>query len=112
MASYLAALSETLRTHLRTIDTREAAGQDEWDAYTELGDAYADLAERLSWTAARMQAYRDLPSAPHHEKELADPVLMETFSKFVGIETELATALQKSSEQDQAMLRSFERSDT
>jgi hypothetical protein len=52
-----------------------------------------------------MRGYRDLPAAPHHEEELADPVLMELFAKFVDIETELATVLQKSADHDQAMLQ-------
>jgi hypothetical protein len=108
MADYLAALTETLRTHLRTIDTSEVAGQAEWGAYSELADAYADLADRLGTTAARMRGYRDLPAAPHHEEELADPVLMEVFARFVGIETELAALLQTSVDHDQAMLRNFE----
>lgn len=75
VADYLAALTEMLRAHLRTIDTSGPTGQAERDAYTELGDAYSDLAERLSKTAARMHAYKDLPAAPHHEEELASPVL-------------------------------------
>lgn len=108
MAEYLAALAETLRTHLRTIDTSEATGQAEWGAYRELADEYADLADRLTTTAARMRGYRDLPAAPHHEKELSDPVLTEVFAKFVEIETELAALLQASADQDQEMLRDFE----
>jgi hypothetical protein len=107
MAGYLAALAETLRTHLPMIDTSEATGQAEWVAYRELADAYADLADRLGTTASRMRGYRDLPAAPHHEEELADPVLTDVFAKFVEIETELATLLQESANQDQAMLRNF-----
>lgn len=105
MADYLAALTDTLRTHLRTIDTSDARGRGEWGAYRELADAYADLADRLGTTAARMRGYRDLPAAPHHEQELADPVMMEVFAKFVEVETELAALLQKPADQDQAMLR-------
>lgn len=108
MADYLAALTEILRTHLRTIDTSTAPGQDEWGAYRQLADAYAALADGLGTTASRMRGYRDLPAAPHHEEELADPVLMEVFAKFVEIETELAALLQASADQDQAMLRDFE----
>lgn len=108
MADYLAALAETLRTHLQTIDTSEAAGQAEWNAYGELADGYTDLADRLGTTAARMRAYVDLPAAPHHEEALADPLLVEVFARFVQIETELAAYLQKSADQDQAMLRNFE----
>lgn len=108
MADYLAALAETLRTHLRTIDTSEATGAAEWSAYSELAEGYADLAGRLGSTAARMRGYRDLPAAPHHEEELADPVLMDVFARFVKIETELAAFLQESADQDQATLRDFE----
>lgn len=112
MAEYLAALAETLRTHLRTIDTSDATGQAEWDAYKELADGYADLADRLGTTAARMSGYRDLPAAPHHEEELADPALMEVFAQFVEVETELATFLMKSADQDQATLRDFEQAES
>jgi hypothetical protein len=108
MADYLAALTRTLRTHLRTIDRSTAPGQDEWDAYRKLADAYADLADGLGTAAARMRGYRDLPAAPHYEKELADPVLTEAFATFVKIETELAALLRASAEQDQEMLRNLE----
>jgi hypothetical protein len=107
IADYLAALTEILRSHLPTIDTSEATGQAEWGAYRELADGYAGLADRLGTTAARMRGYRDLPAAPHHEEELADPVLMEVFAKFVDAETELATLLQKSADHDQAMLQNL-----
>jgi len=112
MAEYLAALAETLRTHLRTIDTSDATGQAEWGAYRELAEGYADLADRLGTTAARMRGYRDLPAAPHLEEELADPALMEVFAEFVEVETELAAFLMKSADQDQATLRDFEQAES
>lgn len=108
MAEYLEALTETLQTHLRTINTTTASGQDEWSAYRELADAFADLADGLGTTATRMRGYRDLPPAPHHQDELAKPVLMDVFTRFVRIETELAALLRESADQDQAMLRNAE----
>ena len=110
MAGFLAALAETLETHIPTIDLAGAAGRAERDAYTELARDHAELASRLGAAADRMRSYEGLPAAPHHEEALADPALLETFARFVAVQAELAALLRESADEDGELLRGFRES--
>lgn len=105
MAELLAVLAENLEAHLPTIDTGDAAGRAEREAYVDLSTEFAGLAAQLSRTAETMRGYRDLPAARHHEETLADPGLLEAFERFVAREKELVDLLAASVERDSEMLR-------
>lgn len=105
MAEFLEVLAENLEAHVPTIDTTDAAGRAEREAYVALSAEYAALAARLARTAERMRGYRDLPAARHHEESLADPGLLEAFERFVAREQQLVDLLAASVERDGEMLR-------
>ena len=106
IAELLKSLAENLKAHVPTIDTSDPNGQTELNAYVRLSKEYDALAAQLARTAQQMHDYRDLPTARHHEEELADPRLVEAFQRFVALETELADLLATSAEQDRLLQES------
>ena len=105
IAEFLKCLAANLEAHVPTIDTSDDNGEAERAAYVQLSREYGAIAAQLARTATQMHDYRDLPAAGHHEKELADPRLLEVFERFVTLETELAEALADSAEHDRQLLR-------
>lgn len=108
MAAFLNALAENLDAHVPTIDTSDANGRMERDAYVGLATEYAEIAAGLGRTAERMRSYRDLPAARHHENALSEPGLAQAFEMFVALETELADLLSAAAESDGQLLRQSE----
>lgn len=108
IAEFLRALGENLDAHIPTIDTGDANGRQEHEAYVDLSTQYATIAARLSDTAERMRGYRDLPAARHHEEALADPRLIEAFETLVALESELAAIVGESAENDARLLRQIQ----
>jgi len=104
MAGFLASLAENLEAHVPTIDTGDAHGRREREAYVHLASEYAAVAARLAVTAERMRGCRDLPPAHHHEEALTEPGILTAFERFVALELELADLLRASAERDQRAL--------
>ena len=105
MAEFLKCLAANLEAHVPTIDVSDSDGDAEREAYVRLANEFDALAAQLARTAKQMHDYRDLPAARHHEKELADPRLLEAFERFVVLESELAEVLATTAEQDRQLLR-------
>jgi hypothetical protein len=108
MADFLKSLAANLREHVPTIDTSDAPGQAERDAYVHLSTEFEAVSEHLARTAKRMRACRDLPAAQHHDEALADARLLQVFERFVALEKELADLLATAVEEDGQLLQQFQ----
>ena len=104
IAELLRGLAANLHAHVPTIDVADPHGEAERRAYVGLAEQYDAVAAQLSRAALEMEGCRDLPAARHHEEALADPALLDTFRRFVAVETELAALLARSAEEDAQLL--------
>lgn len=107
MAEYLAALARNLELHIPSIDTTDAAGRAEHEAYVGLATAYAELAAGLARTADTMRACRDLPMARHLEHP-GNREVLQGFQRFVEVEEQLARLLTESSAESRSLLEQFQ----
>jgi hypothetical protein len=111
LGELVGALAENLELHQKTLDLTDANAVKEHDAYVKLAREHRSIATQLQTTAAHMAGYRDLPMGRHDERAMADPKLLDAFTRFVRTEEELLALLQKSVERDQAMLGEMRGSD-
>lgn len=99
-----AAMAKNLEVHVKALDLTDENSRKEHDAYVELAREHRSIAGQLQATARQMAAYRDLPMGRHDEKAMSAPEVAKAFEKFVRIEHELLSLLQKRIEQDRRML--------
>lgn len=104
MGKLIAALAEMLDNHMEALDLTDDRSSQEYDAYSELSQAYRQIAAQLSATAQRMAGYCDLPMGRHDEEKMADPKSVQVFKHFVTLQKELLSLLQNGLERDQQML--------
>jgi hypothetical protein len=107
LAELVDSVAEVLEIHMEALDLSDAKSRQERDAYRELVGDQRKIAADLQATARRMAGDRDLPMGRHDESAMAGPKPVEAFERFVTIERELVTLLQKRLERDHAMLRSM-----
>jgi hypothetical protein len=104
MGEWTAAVAENLELHTEALDLTDESSRRERDAYVELAKQYRQIANELETTARRMAGYPDLPMGRHDPKAMASPKLRDAFERFVSLEQDLLTLLQKRVEQDRRML--------
>ncbi len=104
LAELIAALAENLELHMPALVLADPAARAEHDAYRELADEYRAIGARLAAAAHRMTRYRDLPSAEHDPKLMADPRLRDAFARYVALERDLFTLLETAVERDDRLL--------
>ena len=94
LADLMSARAEVLERHTRALDLDDAAGRQEFDAYTALVGAHREVAAELAALAQQMSGHRDLPMAPHDTAVLSGPLgQAEAFQRFKAIERELVELL-------------------
>jgi hypothetical protein len=104
LGEWTAAVAENLELHTNALDLSDENSRREREAYLDLAKQHREIASRLQATARQMAGYRDLPMGRHDPNAMASPKLREAFERFVGLEQELLTLLQKRVEQDRQML--------
>ena len=104
LAAVTAAMADVLEGHRKSLDTSDAAAHREDDAYATVVSDFRGITGALESVAARMLGYRDLPMAPHDMQVLAGAEATRTFESYVRAERELLQLLERTIEQDEAML--------
>lgn len=104
LGELIASLAENLELHMKVLDLKDQDSRKEHYAYLELSRAHREIAGHLKATGKKMAGYGDLPMGGHDQKTMSNPKLLEAFEKFVALEQELLTLLQKKVARDRKML--------
>ena len=104
LSELIAAMAENLEVHQKALDLTDENARKEHGAYVKLAKECRSVATQLEATAEHMAGYRDLPMGRHDEQAMADPKVLEAFSRFVKLEQDLLALLHRAVEQDQEML--------
>lgn len=104
MGELTASVAENLELHMKALDLNDENSKQEYDAYSMLVKDHRLMANQLQAIANRMAGYRDLPMGRHDQRVLSTPGVREVFEKFVRLERELVTLLQRRLEKDRKML--------
>jgi hypothetical protein len=104
LAELIAALIENLEVHQQAIEATDENGKLELYAYVTLGQEFRRIATQLQSTATHMAGSRDLLMAKHNPVKMADPKVVDAFTKFVRLEDELIALLRRAIENDRALL--------
>ena len=97
-------VAANLEAHMPALDRADPAAAREHEVYAALAAEHRDLAARLTATAERMAAQRDLPMGRHDEGALAGPEVRAAFERLVRVQDELADLLRERLELHRAML--------
>jgi transposase len=97
-------MAEILEIHMGALDLEDNDSRREHEAYRELVKDHRRIAAALLETARRMAGYRDLPMGRHHTTVMSSRRAVEASEKFVKLEEELLSMLQKRLEADRRML--------
>jgi len=95
MAKLLEATANVLENHTRSLNAKEANGNQELTAYEQLVQDHRAAAARLSALAQLMKDYRDLPMAEHELSVLTDARSIDLVDSLVRQHQELITPLQE-----------------
>ncbi|HEX9303216.1 MAG TPA: hypothetical protein VGA31_02075 [Thermoanaerobaculia bacterium] len=93
-----------LEIHMGALDLEDHDSRREHEAYRELARDHRQVAALLREIARRMEGYRDLPMGRHDTSKMASPKAVEAFEKFVNLEEELSSMLERRLEADRKML--------
>jgi hypothetical protein len=108
LGELISAVGGILEAHIPSLDLTDQRSQREREVYQYLVDEHRQVGVLLESIARQMAEYRDLPMGQHVEKELASPVAVRSFQRFVLLEQELLTMLQQRLEQDNQMLTAMQ----
>lgn len=104
LGELVASAARVLEVHMKALDITDPNSKLELDAYRDIATAHRRIAADLANTADRMAGYRTLPMGRHDMAAMMSPAPRHAFSGFVEVEEDLVAFLQKSLEQDHAML--------
>jgi len=104
LAELIAVLVENLELHQQAIDATDENGKLELYTYVTLAQEFRRIAAQLQSTATHLAGSRDLPTAKHNPVKIADPKIVDAFTKFVRLEGELIALLRRAIENDRALL--------
>jgi methylthioribose-1-phosphate isomerase len=105
LSNLIAAMAENLAVHMKVLDPTDSNSQAEQNAYENLIKKLRETAVELQWTANEMAGYRDLPVGKHGHAAMTQPVIRETFEKFVKHKQELLSCLEQTAERDSQLLQ-------
>ena len=86
------------------LDLTDERSRREYEVYRRLTEAHRQASHQLEAIGRQMAGYRELPMGRHDEKAMAAPAVVESFQRFVELEQELLTLLQRRLEHDRQML--------
>jgi hypothetical protein len=98
------ALGSILEAHIPSLDLTDDHSRREREVYQDLAEELRRAGLRLETIARQMAGSRDLPMGRHEEAAMASPAVQHAFQRFVLLEQELLTMLQRRLEQDRHML--------
>lgn len=104
LAELLDSVGVVLDLHMKALDVTDENSRKELEAYRRLTSEYHEIAARLHMTATEMAGYRDLPMGRHDPKAMAAPAVVDAFEKFVRLEQELVTLLERRVKKDRQIL--------
>jgi hypothetical protein len=104
LAALLDSVAVVLDLHMRALDFTDENSNKELEAYRRLTNEHLEIAAQLHMTATEMVGYRDLPMGRHDPKAMAAPAVVDAFEKFVKLEQELATLLERRVKKDRRIL--------
>ena len=104
LAELLDSVGVVLDLHMKALDLTDENSRNELDAYRQLTNEHREVAARLHMTATEMAGYRDLPMGRHDPKAMAAPAVVDAFEKFVRLEQELVTLLERRVKKDRQIL--------
>jgi hypothetical protein len=102
-----ASVADILEAHMPALDLTDERSRREYEVYRLLAEGHRQTSLRLEAIGKQMAGYRELPMGRHDEKAMAAPAVVESFQRFVELEQELLTLLQRRIEQDRQMLVSM-----
>ena len=100
----ISSLAEILELHMKALDLTDENSKKEHAAYVALASQYRKIAAQLQATAKQMAGYQDVPMGRHDQKAMSSPQFREAFERFVKLEEELLSMLQKRLEADRKMV--------
>lgn len=104
LAELLDAVAVVLDLHMKALDLTDESSRKEHEAYRRLTNEHNEVAAQLHMTATEMAGYRDLPMGRHDPKAMAAPAVVDAFEKFVKLEQELVTLLERRVKKDRQIL--------
>jgi hypothetical protein len=104
LGELIASVAGVLEAHMPALDLTDAASRQEHEVYRHLAKDHRQAGLQLQAMAVQMAGYRDLPMGRHDAKAMTAPAVLESYQRFVGLEEELLTLLQRRVEQDRQML--------
>lgn len=104
MAALLQAMALIYENHMRSLDSADAKGKLEIEAYTRLMRDFRAGAGHVSALADAMRSYRDLPPAEHDMAALMDAKSVEAMDVLVSAQENLLTLLTERATEFRAML--------
>jgi hypothetical protein len=99
-----ASVADILEAHLPALDLTDEHSKREYEVYRLLVENLRQASLQLETIGKQMARYRDLPMGRHDEKAMAAPAVVESFQRFVELEQELLSLLQRRLERDRQML--------
>jgi len=99
-----ASVADILEAHMPALDLTDERSKREYEAYRLLVEDHRQASLQLESIAKQMAGYRDLPMGRHDDKAMAASAVVESFQRFVELEQELLTLLQRRVERDRQML--------
>jgi hypothetical protein len=99
-----ASVADILEAHTPALDLTDERSKREYEVYRLLVEDHRQASLQLEAIGKQMVGYRDLPMGRHDEKAMAASAVVESFQRFVELEQELLTLLQRRVEQDRQML--------
>lgn len=104
LANVISGMAENLAEHMRALDLEDPHSRAEHDVYERLVGQLRGAAAELHVTAREMSGYRDLPMGRHDMAVMTQPIIRETFEKFVESKQALSTLLDQTAERDAQLL--------
>jgi hypothetical protein len=102
------ALGAILEAHVPSLDPTDEPSRKEREVYRRLVDELEHVGAQLGGIARRMDQARDLPMGRHDQAAMGSPAVGQSFRRFVEIEQELRTMLERRLEHDRQMLAAID----
>ena len=102
LAELIAAMVENLEAHQQAIEVTDENDKLELYTYVTLAQEFRRIGAQLQSTAEHMARSRNLAMAKHNPVKMADPKIVDAFTKFVRLEEDLLALLRRATEEELA----------
>lgn len=104
LAELTESVAAILELHMKALDLTDEKSRNELEAYRQLANAHRDVARQMHTMATKLAGYRDLPMGRHNPTAMAAPDVVDAFEKFVTLEQDLTTLLERRLGRDRQIL--------